>query len=162
MTWFFSGWGPVAEACGKTALLVVTALAALRIAPRRTLAELRIFDFAVAVAVGAIIGRTATASGTSFMVGFGALVTLLALHTIIGRLRFSRRLRRLLDHPVRTLVTDGQVDRAAMRAAHLTDDDLDSALRQQGVDSLREVESVLYETQGAFTVRRRDRTKEER
>ncbi|MDX3191725.1 DUF421 domain-containing protein [Streptomyces sp. MN03-5084-2B] len=161
MTWFFSDWGAVGEACGKTALLVLAALVGLRVAPRRTLAELRIFDFVVAVAVGAIIGRTATATGTSFMVGLGALVTLLVLHTVIGRLRFSRLLRRLLDHPVHKLVTDGRIDNAAMRAAQLTRDDLDGALRQQGVDSLSEVESVLYETQGAFTVRRRDRIREQ-
>jgi uncharacterized membrane protein YcaP (DUF421 family) len=162
MTWFFSGWGAVGEACGKTALLVLTALVGLRLAPRRTLAELRIFDFVVAVAVGAIIGRTATAAGTSFMVGFGALVTLLVLHTLVGRLRFLRRLKRLLDHPVRRLVTDGRIDKATMRAAQLTRDDLDGALRQQGVDSLSEVESVLYETQGAFTVRRRNPIQEQR
>jgi uncharacterized membrane protein YcaP (DUF421 family) len=162
VTWLFTNWGAVGETCGKMALLVLTALVGLRLAPRRTLAELRIFDFVVAVAVGAIIGRTATSSSTSFLVGFAGLITLLVLHSVFGRLRFFPRLRRLLDHPVRELVCDGKIDHAAMRACQLTEDDLSGALRQQGVESLDEVHSVIYETQGTFTVRRRDQQQVQR
>lgn len=154
MAWFFSDWVAIGEACGKTALLAGSALAGFRLAPRRALAEMRIFDFVVVIAAGAVIGRTATAAGTAFAVGFAALLTLLLLHVTVARLRFFRPVRRLLDHPVRVLVADGRIDHAQLRACQLTEDDLLGALRRQGVRSVGDVESVLYESQGGFTVRR--------
>jgi hypothetical protein len=49
------GWVAV-----KAVLLFAVAVIGLRLGERRTLAQLSAFDFAVAVAVGAIIGRGAT------------------------------------------------------------------------------------------------------
>jgi uncharacterized membrane protein YcaP (DUF421 family) len=52
--------------------------------PGRTLAQLSAFDFAVAVAIGAIIGRGATASDTSFATSAVALVTFLVAHRAVA------------------------------------------------------------------------------
>ncbi|GHF32378.1 uncharacterized membrane protein YcaP (DUF421 family) [Amycolatopsis bartoniae] len=152
MAELIGSWSSLGWVCAKAALLALTALAGLRLAPRRALAEMRIFDFVVAVAVGSIVGRTATASGTSFLVGLVALVTLLAVHVVLARLRFLPRVARALDHPVRVLVRDGEVDREQLRRCLLTEDDLRGALRQRGVTSLAEVRFVLYESQGGITV----------
>src|SRR3954454_20622468 len=50
---------------GKAALMYGTAVLGLRVAHRRTLSQWTAIDFAAAVAIGAIIGRTAIASGQS-------------------------------------------------------------------------------------------------
>jgi uncharacterized membrane protein YcaP (DUF421 family) len=113
---------------------------------------MRIFDFVVAVAVGAIVGRTATAAGASFLVGVTALVTLLAVHVLIARLRLSAGIGRLIDHPVRVLVTDGRLDRRQLGLCSLTEEDLRSVLRQRGVTSYGELRFVLYESRGGFTI----------
>src|SRR5271170_3831706 len=63
-----SGLGWVAV---KAVLLFAVAVIGLRLGERRTLAQLSAFDFAVAVAIGAIIGRGATASDTSFATSAG-------------------------------------------------------------------------------------------
>jgi uncharacterized membrane protein YcaP (DUF421 family) len=59
------------------------------------------FDFAVAVAVaiGAIIGRTVTTSSASFATGAVALVTLLVVHRLVVFARRHSRIARLIDHP---------------------------------------------------------------
>lgn len=156
MAELFGDWTSLGWVCAKTVLLAVVALAGLRLAPRRALAEMRIFDFVVVVAVGSIVGRTATASGTSFAVGAVALVTLLVVHVALARLRFSPPVARSMDHPVRVLVRDGRVDRAELRRCLLTEDDLRGALRQRGVWSLDGVRYVLYESQGGLTVVRHE------
>ena len=46
----------------KAVLLFAVAVIGLRLGERRTLTQLGASDFAVAVAIGSIIGRTATAS----------------------------------------------------------------------------------------------------
>jgi uncharacterized membrane protein YcaP (DUF421 family) len=65
------------------------------------------FDFAVAVAIGAIVGRGATASGTSFATSAIALVALLVAHRVVAIARRHSRVARLIDHPPRVLVARG-------------------------------------------------------
>ena len=103
----------------KALVLFLTAVALFRITERRTLAELAPFDFVTAVAVGAIVGRTATAADTSFLTGAAALVTLLIAYAVVSRLRFLPGMARLVDPPVRTLIRDGQVQRANLRRCGL-------------------------------------------
>ncbi|GLY63944.1 DUF421 domain-containing protein [Amycolatopsis taiwanensis] len=152
MSWLTGDWPALGTVCAKTAMLAVAALAGLRLGPRRAIAELRIFDFVVAVAIGAVIGRTATSVGTSFVIGLVVLATLIAVHVVLAWLRFYPTASRLMDHPVEVLVTDGEIDHRRMRRCQLTEDDLHGALRQRGFYSLAEIRFVLFESQGGFTV----------
>jgi uncharacterized membrane protein YcaP (DUF421 family) len=136
----------------KAVLLFAVAVIGLRLGERRTLAQLGAFDFAVAVAIGSIIGRTVTASDTSFLTGAVALVTLLAVHRLVALGRRHSRIARAVDHPPVVLVARGQiVEREAARAG-LTTADVHALLRQHDVDDLSEVGYLLYETRGATTL----------
>ncbi len=95
-----------------------------------------IIDFATAVAIGAIIGRTAIASTQSFITGAAAVLTLIAVHRLASLLRFNAVFRKLLDHRVRILVEHGQLRRGQLRRCGLTDNDLFAHLRQTGVRRL--------------------------
>lgn len=128
----------------------------LRLGERRTLAQLGAFDFAVAVAVavaiGAIIGRTVTASPASFATGAVALVTLLVAHRLVAFGRRHNRMARLIDHPPRVLVAEGKIQDRELGRAGLTAADVCALLRQQGVDDLGQVGYLLYETRGTTTL----------
>jgi hypothetical protein len=69
------GTGSLGWVAVKAVLMFAVAVIGLRLGERRTLAQLSAFDFAVAVAIGAIIGRTVTTSSASFATGAVALVT---------------------------------------------------------------------------------------
>lgn len=88
---------------GPTAVAV--AVIGLRLGERRTLAQLGAFDFAVAVAIGSIVDRTATAFSTSFATGAVALATLL----VEANARRSRGIARIIDHPPRVLMAHGRL-----------------------------------------------------
>lgn len=152
MSWLTGNWAHLGEVAGKAALMYATALIALRLGERRTLAQWTIVDFIAAVAVGAIVGRTAIAGPQSFVTGAVALVTLIAVHRVVSIARFQPRLRRLLDHRVRVLVAHGRIDRRQLRICGLTGDDLFSQLRQQGIFELSGIRYVLYEPKGGLTV----------
>lgn len=78
---------PAGGSCA-TVLLYATALAGLRLGTSRTIAQVSMFDFVTAVATGAIIGRTATASSTSYVQGAVAVVTLVVVHGLVSLLRY--------------------------------------------------------------------------
>jgi uncharacterized membrane protein YcaP (DUF421 family) len=136
----------------KAALMYVVAVLGLRTAQRRTLAQWTAIDFAAAVAVGAIVGRTALASGQSFAVGAVALLTILTAHRVAMMGRFDRRFAKLVDHRVRVLVDHGTLRRDQLLVCGLTENDVLAKLRQQGVGDLRELRYVLYETKGELTI----------
>jgi uncharacterized membrane protein YcaP (DUF421 family) len=149
-----SGLGWVAV---KALLLFAVAVVGLRLAERRTIAQLSAFDFAVAVAVGAIVGRGATASDTSFADSAIALVTLLAAHRVVAILRRHSRAVRLIDHPPRVLVARGELQGRELARAGLTAADVYALLREKGVADLGQVGYLLYEARGTVTVIGADR-----
>ena len=135
----------------RTAAIFAVAVIGLRLGERRTLAQLGAFDFAVAVAVGAIIGRTVT-TPASFATGAVALVTLLVTHRAVAFARRHSRIARLIDHPPRVLVAWGEIQKRELARAGLTAADVYALLRQKGVDDLRQVGYLLYETRGTTTL----------
>ena len=146
------GAGGLGWVAAKAVLLFAVAVIGLRLGERRTLAQLGAFDFAVAVAIGAIIGRGATAADTSFATSAVALVTLLAAHRAVAIGRRHSRVVRLIDHPPRVLVAHGELQGRELAAAGLTAADVYALLRENGVDDLGQVGYLLYEARGGVTV----------
>ena len=149
-----SGLGWVAV---KAVLLFAVAVIGLRLGERRMLAQLSAFDFAVAVAIGAIIGRGATAADTSFATSAIALVTLLVAHRVVAIGHRHSRVVRLIDHPPRVLVARGELQGKELARAGLTAADVYALLREHGVGDLNQVGYLLYETRGAVTLIGADR-----
>ncbi len=152
MAWLTGNWQTLGTVAAKAALMYLVALAGLRVSPRRTLAQWTAIDFAAAVAIGAIVGRTAIASGQSFVIGAVALVTILFAHWLVSMGRFSPLLARLVDHRVRVLVDHGQLRLSQLRICGVTQNDLMSKLREQGVANLGDLRYVFYETKGELTI----------
>ncbi|MEO9140405.1 MAG: YetF domain-containing protein [Jatrophihabitans sp.] len=138
----------------KAALLFILALAAFRVGERRTVAQLSPFDFVVAVALGAIIGRTATSSSTSFLDGAVALLTLLLTHRIITALRRHTTVTHIVDQPPNVLIVDGELKPGGLARAGLTPGDVYALLRQHDVGDVSEVAVLLYETRGGVSLHR--------
>jgi uncharacterized membrane protein YcaP (DUF421 family) len=147
------GWRPTLYAAVKAAALFATAAAAFRLTLRRTISELTPFDWITGVAVGAVSGRTATAAGTSWITGAAALLTLIAAHDVVARLRFVPRIRRLVDPPVRVLICDGQPQLENLRRCRITRSDLDAILREHGHQSPADISLALWESRGVVWLR---------
>lgn len=148
----YNGWRPALYAAIKALALFLTAAAAFRLTLRRTIAEFTPFDWVTGVAVGAIVGRTATAAGTSWLTGAAALLTLIAAHDLVARLRFIPWVRRVVDPPVRVLIRDGQLDERNLLRCRLTHEDVDAILRQHGHRTPADVQLALFETKGVVSV----------
>jgi uncharacterized membrane protein YcaP (DUF421 family) len=150
--WLTGDWPHLGAVAAKAALMYLAALVGLRLTYRRTLAQWTAIDFAAAVAIGAIVGRTAIASGQSLLFGVVALAAILAAHWVVSAARYSAVIAKLTDHRVRVLVEHGRVRDRQLRICGITKSDLFAQLRQQGAYRLEDLRYVLYETKGALTV----------
>jgi len=151
-TWLVGETGQFVGVAGKAVLMYLTAVVGLRLAHRRTLSQWTAIDFAAAVAIGAVIGRTAIATNQSFLVGAVALVTLLASHALVTLGKGNHWVAKAVDHRVRVLVDHGSLRRDQLRICGLTEYDVLSKLREQGVHDVRTLRYVLYEAKGELTV----------
>jgi uncharacterized membrane protein YcaP (DUF421 family) len=152
MSWLVGQSSSLGEVAAKAALMYATALIALRLGERRTLAQWTLIDFATAVAMGAVIGRTAIAGTQSYITGAVALCTLVAVHRVASLLRFRPVLGKLVDHRIRVLVANGKLRRSELRRCGLTDNDLFTQLRQRGIFEIDRLRYVLYEPKGSISV----------
>ena len=151
------GTGGLGWVVVKAVLIFAVVVIGLRLGERRTVAQLGAFDFAVAVAIGSIIGRTVTSSTASFATGAIALITLLVAHRVVTFARRHSRIAEIVDHPPRVLVARGQMQDRELARAGLTNADVYALLRQKGVGDLGQVGYLLYETRGATTLIPADR-----
>lgn len=142
----------VLDAMVKTSALFVTAAILFRFTERRTLAEFAPFDWIAAVAAGAIVGRAATATDTSWLTATAALICLLITHAALTRLRFIPGLQRIIDPPLRVLIRDGHVDHRGLRRCGLTPADLAAVLRERGHRNADQIHLAIFESKGAISV----------
>lgn len=140
------------DAMIKTSALFLTAAILFRFTERRTLAELAPFDWIAAVAAGAIVGRSATATDTSWLTATVALICLIVTHAAVARLRFIPWMRRFIDPPCRVLIRDGQLDRRNLLRSGLTVADLEAVLRQNGYLGPDRVHLAIFEAKGVISV----------
>jgi uncharacterized membrane protein YcaP (DUF421 family) len=152
----------VPAVAAKTSALFVTAAILLRFNERRTLAEFAPFDWIAGVAAGAIVGRAATATDTSWLTATAGLICLLLAHAVVARLRFVPVIRRLIDPPLQVLIRDGRIDCRNVRRCGLTIADLDAVLRQHGLLSADHVRLAIFEAKGAISVLPVDETRTQR
>jgi uncharacterized membrane protein YcaP (DUF421 family) len=136
----------------KASTLFITAAVLFRFSERRTLADFAPFDWIAAAAAGAIVGRAATATDTSWLSASIALVSLLVTHALLARLRFIPSLGRIIDPPPRILIRDGKVNERNVRRCGLTRADLQALLRQHGHRSPDRVQLAVFEAKGAVSV----------
>ncbi|MFZ5739532.1 MAG: DUF421 domain-containing protein [Pseudomonadota bacterium] len=144
---------------GLVHVLLVTpiAYAALvlfvRISGKRTLTKLNAFDLVVTVALGSVLATTALDSGVSLAQGVLALAMLIALQYAMtwGSVR-SSWFRDLIKSEPTLLLYRGAHIESAMRAQRVTADEIEAVVRSSGLDSLADVDAVVLETDGSFSV----------
>lgn len=145
MSWSFAAW-TVASALAIYVLLIAFS----RVIGPRAFSQMTAFDFAVTVALGAIVGSTA-AGAVGLPAGLLALASLFAFR---GTVAFGRRhgLTRLVDNRPLLLFAEGRFQTGNLRKAKITRDDVYEALRLNGTTTLDEVAAVIIERNGELSV----------
>jgi uncharacterized membrane protein YcaP (DUF421 family) len=153
MRMFFDGWRDL----GRVVLLGVCAYVALvfmlRISGNRTLSKLNAFDLVVTVALGSTLATVLLSKEVSLAEGVLALGLLIGLQFLVTwtsvRLPWFNQL--VKSEPV-MLFHRGRFLPTAMLRARIVEEEMVTALRNQGVARLEEVEAVVLETDGSLTV----------
>jgi uncharacterized membrane protein YcaP (DUF421 family) len=138
------------------AILVYSALIAfVRMGKKRSLGQATPFDAVLIILIGSIASR-AVSGTTPFFTTLFAVAMLIFLHFLMSYLScLSMSFGSLIKGHPTVLIRDGRVNRQALRAAHMSDDDLEEDLRKEGVGSPTEVGEARLERDGKLSVLRK-------
>lgn len=132
--------------------IYVTLLVLLRVVGQRSLASMSSFDFAAAVAIGAVMGRAILGYSPTLLAGVIGLTTLFCVQVLFGLVRRSPRLQRALNTPPILLMAHGRLLPDNLRRAHVVEDELREKLRLSGVRCYEDVACMVLERTGAVSI----------
>lgn len=149
----FSGWDSLLRTLVVGVLAYVTLVAFLRVSGKRTLSKMNAFDLVVTVALGSTLATVLLAKDVALAHGAFAFALLIGLQFAVSWSSVRARwVRRLATGEPLMLLYCGEFLPAALRQARVTEDEVRAAIRSAGVDSLDDVNAVVLETDGSFSV----------
>ena len=150
---FFDGWDGVVRSAVLAAAGYVALLVMLRVSRKRTLAQMNAYDFLYVVIVGEMLAITVLDHDVSLAAGLMAIAVLMMIQVFISWLTArSATAERIVNGEPTLLLRHGRFLSEAMQKQRVTEEDVLSAVREEGVADLEQVEAVVLETNGAFSV----------
>jgi len=148
---------PLIEVVVRVVIVYSALIVFVRFAGKREVGQLGPLDFLAMLLLSETVSPALTAQDTSLPASLTAAGTLLLLTAIVGRLTYrSRTIERLIDGRPRKLITDGVVDERACQEERITAQELEIALRREGVERPTDVKVSYVEPTGKITVVRRE------
>lgn len=130
----------------------------LRVSGKRQVTQLSAFELILLITLGDLISQTVLQEDLSLTGGALAVATFTLLSILLSWVtwRFART-RKVVEGEPAILVKDGHVDDAMLRYERLPIDDLLAAAREHGVRDLSEIELMLLEADGTFSLFTREK-----
>ncbi len=136
----------------RAVLLYVVTLAFVRMAKKRFLGSASAFDVVVGIIVGSIASRAITGNAP-ILPSMAAMAAIIMLHWLFSGIALrSHGFGALIKGGSQVIVENGEVDRKALKRAHMTERDLDEALREKGLTDIGEVAAAHLERDGSVSI----------
>jgi uncharacterized membrane protein YcaP (DUF421 family) len=143
---------PLGEKVLRTILVYLFLLFGLRVAGRRELGQLNPFDLVVLLLLSNTVQNAIIGNDNSLIGGVVGAITLLAVNYLVVRFLYShKQIDRIVEGGSEVLVRDGRMVEPALRKALITEEELLSAARRQGIDCVEDVQEARLETSGNLT-----------
>lgn len=142
----------------RAAAMYVALMVLIKIAGRRSLAELTTFDFVLLMIIGEATQQALLGDDFSLTNSVLVIVTLIALDVGLSMAKQrSRWMSRLIDGEPTIIVENGQLLRWRLRRARLVEADVMEAARSaQGIETLDEIKYAILERNGKISIIRRE------
>jgi uncharacterized membrane protein YcaP (DUF421 family) len=150
------GSGPI-EVAIRTAVVYLFLVLVLRLAGRREVGQMSILDLVVILLIANGAQNAMVGENTTLVGGMISAATLVLLDRGLDAvLRRNQRLSHLLEGEPILLISGGRALPKAMRRAHITQEELERAVRAHGLAAVSDVSLAVLEADGSVSVIPRD------
>lgn len=126
---------------------------------KRTLSKWNSFDFVVTIALGSTLATVIMSKDVSFAEGIFALGLLIGLQFFITWLSVRYTwVEKLIKAEPTLLLDKGEFLREAMKRQRVAEGEILMAIRNRGAATIEEIEAVVLETDGSFSVIKKSKT----
>jgi uncharacterized membrane protein YcaP (DUF421 family) len=137
----------------RSALVYGGVVFGLRLMGKRELGQMTVFDLVVVLLIANAVQNAMTGPDFSVQGGLIAAAVLLVLNRGLASLRLHSTLwGRLLEGMPTVLVQDGQFLEPRLRKEGLERAQIEMAIREHGIDSVKDVRLAVLETDGSISV----------
>ena len=143
---------PWAEKILRPVVVYVFLIVGLRLAGKRELAQLNPLDLIVLLTLSNTVQNAIIGDDNSVTGGLLGATTLLAVNYVVVRFLYRHeRIERIVEGGSVTLVANGEVQHPHCAREFITVEELESAARRQGLESLAAVKTAVLEPGGTIT-----------
>ncbi len=143
----------LAAAAVRAVVVVLALVAGIRLIGKRTVGGLNLIDLLMVLLIGNAVQNALTRSSGNLGVGLVSAGMLLLIDKVLGSYfyRHPKVEDKVFGAPA-VLGTDGELDYASMRREGVRREDVEEAMREQGVSKLSEVKLVVLEDNGSISI----------
>jgi uncharacterized membrane protein YcaP (DUF421 family) len=146
-------WSFTLEILVRTVVMYLYTLAIARVLGKRGLGHLSPFELVIIVALGSAVGDPMFYPDVPLLHGILVITVVVILQRVLEEFtERSRPLEILIESKPRRLVADGVVDAEALDKEELTQAELFTALRENGIENLGQVRLAYLEPSGSISV----------
>ncbi len=151
--WFFQSWEELGRVVVVGVLAYIALIILLRVSGKRTLTKMNAFDLVVTFALGSTLATILLSKDVTLVEGIVAYVVLISMQYIIS-FSSSRwpKFRHIVKSQPTLLVYRGQLLKETMRKQRISVDEINAAARGHGVSQMQDIEAMILETNGSFSV----------
>lgn len=150
---FFDSWSRIGTLVMATIAAYLVLIVVLRTSGKRTLSKLNAFDFVITIALGSVLATVVLSRSVPLAEGLLAFVLLAGLQFVVAFLSLrSGMFRRLVKSSPQAVLVDGHPRPEVLRKERVTLAELAQAVRKHGAGSFGDVDLVVLETDGTFSV----------
>jgi uncharacterized membrane protein YcaP (DUF421 family) len=127
-------------------------LIALRIFGKREIGQFTLYDLVFILLVANALQPAMTGPDTSLVGGLVLIVALVGANAIVGRLDRFPRIHRLFSPAPAVIIRDGKYISPVLQREGVTQDECEMAIREHGLEGVREVQLGVLEQDGSISV----------
>lgn len=151
--YFWTGFEPLLRIIVVGIITYIGLIMLLRISGKRTLASMNAFDFIITVTIGSAFGRILTAKEVSVaeaLITFALLISLQHIVTFISIQ--SDKFSTLITSQPALLYYKGKFMNKNLKKERIKQKEVLSAVRSKNYNSIKDVEAVILESNGSFSI----------
>ncbi len=153
LQWITFSWSVILMVALSALGIFIALITFTKIGGVRSFSKLSNFDFAITVAFGSIIANTLTTNSPIFLQAVFALAFLFILQLSVARLRRTTTfIKKLVDNEPLLLMDGKTFLQNNLKKGKVTEKDVRSKLRQNGVTKYSQIRAVVMETTGDISV----------
>jgi len=143
---------PTWELVARAVVVYAALLVALRLFGKREVGQFTLYDLVFILLVANALQPAMTGPDNSVGGGIVLIAALVAANFAVGKLDDIGIFHRLFGSAPSVLIKDGKLMPAALKREGITGDEVEMAIREHGVDSLKDVELGVLEPDGTISI----------